>query len=73
MNQDNKRNEGFIKKFSKNHLYGLDSRDIQINITKAEYVPIKNSTANRMVCPHGILKTHACDMCDSARRGESFI
>lgn len=42
---------------------------------KSEYFAIKHpvtKSPQEAVCPHGILKTRACDICDAQRRNEDI-
>ena len=42
---------------------------------KSEYFTIKHPVThspNETVCPHGILKIRACDLCDAERRNENI-
>ena len=55
-------------------LLEVDSGDLHIitcRITKTEYHTMNTNTIYKNIsCPHGILTSRACDICDNARRGE---
>lgn len=71
-----KDNLDWIKNKGKWELYELDTGDLHsltCSFIKDEYHTRNlHKVPKNLVCPHGILKTHACDMCDNARRGNTI-